>query len=176
MNRIKAPPMTDQPLAAPTTHVFDAETRGFADQFVLWSMRKWVMGHKGSPGALSLLESAFARTSAEGAAGHLDALMRAITTGAARRIAVHAPCCAATSTDELLLLDAVALAQIEMKVDVAFLLRRFLTPAGARSASAPLKALAAALLGSGLKLTVRSGTYPLAAAPLESVAASGMLH
>lgn len=162
---------------SPATHVFDTETHGFADQFVLWSVRKWVMGHKGSPTALALLESAYARTSADGAVTHLNALMLAITTGAARRVAVHAPCCAAISTDELLLIDAVALAQAEVKVDVAFLLRRFLTPAGARAASTPLKALAAALQGSGLRLTVRSGTYPLAGAvPLESVATSAAIH
>jgi hypothetical protein len=169
--------MNRETTAEPIVHVFDTDTHGFADQFVLWSVRKWVMGHKGSPTALALLESAYARTSADGAAAHLDALMRAITTGAARRISVHAPCCAAVSTDELLLIDAVALAQTEVKVDVVFLLRRFLTPAGARAASAPLKALAASLRDSGLRLTVRSGTYPLAGArPLESIATSTALH
>lgn len=159
-----------------TVQTFDSETRGFADQFALWSMRKWVMGHKGSPTALALLESAFARTSTSQAVMHLDGLMRAITAGASRRIAVHAPCCTAISTDELLLLDAIALAQTEVKVDVAFLLRRFLTPAGARAAGAPLKALAAGLREAGLRLTVRSATYPLAAATLEAVPASTMMH
>lgn len=125
---------------------------------------------------LTLLESAYARTSADGAVEHLDGLMRAITTGAARRIAVHAPCCTAISTDELLLIDAVALAQAEVKVDVAFLLRRFLTPAGARAASGPLRAFARSLRESGLRLTVRSGTYPLATVPLESVATSAAIH
>ena len=169
--------MNHETTAEPITHVFDTETHGFADQFVLWSVRKWVIGHKGSPTALALLENAYARTSADGAVVHLDALMRAITKGAARRIAVHAPCCAAVSTDELLLIDAVALAQAEVKVDVAFLLRRFLTTAGARAASAPLKALAASLRDSGLRLTVRSGTYPLAGTTsLESVATSTALH
>ncbi len=169
--------MNHETNAEPTTRIFDTETHGFADQFVLWSVRKWVMGHKGSPTALALLESAYARTSAGGAFAHLDALMRAITSGAARRIAVHAPCCAAVSTDELLLIDAVALAQAEVKVDVAFLHRRFLTPAGTRAASAPLKALAAALRDSGLRLTVRSGTYPLpGAVPLESIAISTAVH
>jgi hypothetical protein len=158
-----------------TVQTFDSETRGFADQFALWSMRKWVMGHKGSPTALALLESAFARTSTSHAVTHLDGLMRAITAGASRRIAVHAPCCTAISTDEQLL-DAIALAQTEVKVDVAFLLRRFLTPAGARAAAAPLKALAASLREAGLRLTVRSATYPLAAATLEAVPASTMVH
>ncbi|MGE0667600.1 MAG: hypothetical protein AB7O49_13670 [Sphingomonadales bacterium] len=168
--------MNNDTLPTSATQIFDSETHGFADQLTLWSMRKWVMGHKGSPTALALLEGAFARTSADGAVAHLDALMRAITTGAARRIAVHAPCCAAVSTDELLLLDAVALAQTEAKVDVAFLLRRFLTPAGARAASVSLRGLATVLRDGGLRLTVRSGTYPLAAAPLAAVAASTALH
>ncbi|MEN3974122.1 hypothetical protein [Emcibacter sp. SYSU 3D8] len=163
--------------AEPITHVFDTETHTFADQLVLWSVRKWVMGHKGSPSALALLENAYARTSTDSAVAHLDLLMRAITAGAARRIAVHAPCCAAVSTDELLLIDAIALAQAERKVDVAFLLRRFLTPEGARAASAPLRALAAALQHGGLRLTVRSGNGPLGhAAPLESVVASAALN
>ncbi len=161
--------MDNDTLSSPASQTFDAETRGFADQFALWAMRKWVMGHKGSPTALSLLEAAFGRTIAEGALIHLDGLMRAITCGAARRIAVHAPCCASTSMDELLLLDALALAQSEAKVDVAFLLRRFLTPAGARAASAPLQALARSLGDSGLRLTVRSGTYPLAVSGLAPV-------
>lgn len=161
----------------PESQTFDTETRSFADQFALWSMRKWVMGHKGSPTALALLDSAYARTSADGAALHLDGLMRAITAGASRRIAVHAPCCTAVSTDELLVIDAIALAQADMKVDVALLLRRFLTAAGARAASAPLKLYALALRDSGLRLTVRSGTYPLAGAPaLESVATSAAIH
>ena len=169
--------MNNEPQTNPTSQIFDAETRGFADQFALWSMRKWVMGHRGSPTALALLESAYARTSADGAVVHLDGLMRAITAGASRRIAVHAPCCTAVSNDELLLIDAIALAQAEMKVDVAFLLRRFLTAAGARAASAPLKSLALALRDSGLRLTVRSGTYPLADAfALESVATSAAVH
>jgi hypothetical protein len=169
--------MDNEPQTNPTSQTFDAETRGFADQFVLWSMRKWVMGHKGSPTALALLESAYARTSADGAVVHLDALMRAITAGASRRIAVHAPCCTAVSTDELLLIDAIALAQAGIKVDVAFLLRRFLTAAGARAASMPLKSLALALRDSGLRLTVRSGTYPLASAgPLDSVGTSAAVH
>ncbi len=169
--------MNPETAAEPVTSIFDTETHGFTDQFVLWSVRKWVMGHKGSPTALALLESAYARTAAGGAAAHLDALMRAITAGAARRIAVHAPCCAAVSTDELLLVDAVALAQAGAKVDVAFLLRRFLTPAGARAASAPLRALAASLRDGGLRLTVRSGTFPPAGTPpLESVATSAAPH
>ena len=82
--------MNSETTAAPITHVFDTGTRGFADQVVLWSVRKWVVGHKGSPTALTLLENAYARTSADGAVAHLDAMMRAITSVASRRIAVHA--------------------------------------------------------------------------------------
>lgn len=161
--------MDTDTLTSPAIQTLDAETLGFADQFALWAMRKWVMGHKGSPTALSLLEAALARTSAEGALIHLDSLMRAITVGAARRIAVHAPCCAETSTDELSLLDALALAQCDPKVDVALLLRRFLTPAGAREASAPLQALARSLGDSGLRLTVGSRAHPIAASGLSVV-------
>ncbi len=161
----------------PASHGLDAEAHSFADQFVLWSIRKWVVGHRGSPTALALLNSAYARTRTEDAVAHLDGLMRAITAGAARRIAVHAPCCPAVSPDELLMIDAVALAQAEMKVDVAFLLRRFLTPAGARAASVPLRSLARTLRDAGLRLTVRSAPCPIAGGTaLHSVAGSTAIH
>lgn len=169
--------MQNDALMTTEVHTFDSDTRSFADQFMLWAMRKWVIGHKGAPAALALLQNAFDRTSAPDAVQHLNGLMQAITAGASRRIAVHAPCCTAVSGDELLVLDAIALAQAEVKVDVAFLLRRFLTPAGARAAAAPLRDLAAALRDSGLRLTVRSGTYPLAGVTtLDMVQVPATLH
>jgi hypothetical protein len=160
----------------PTSHSFDADIHSFADQFILWSIRKWVAGHRGSPTALALLESAYARTRTADAVIHLNALMRAITAGASRRIAVHAPCCPAISTDELLMIDAVALAQAEMKVDVAFLLRRFLTAAGARAAADPLRTLARTLRDSGLRLTVRSAPFPVAGGSVPYGTESTSLH
>jgi hypothetical protein len=129
------------------------DTLAFPDRLALWAVRKWVSGHKGAPVALAMLASAFERTGAPEAPARLDTLMRAVTAGAARRIAVHAPCCAAVGADERLLLDALALAQADPKVDGTLLLRRFLTPDGARAAAGPLHDLARGLLRGGLRLT-----------------------
>jgi hypothetical protein len=152
--------MHNEPLLHETLPVMEADHLAFPDRFLLWSIRKWVIGHKGVPQALAMLESAFSRTGMPCGAFRLDALMQAVTAGAARRIAVHAPCCSQVSQDEILLLDAIALAQTDTKVDVAFLLQQFLTPAGARIAEQLLRELACALEEAGMRLTLRTRRVP----------------
>ncbi|MBI1179667.1 MAG: hypothetical protein GC201_03860 [Alphaproteobacteria bacterium] len=145
--------MQHHPAAGHPFPTADAAGLAFPDRFVLWSVRKWVLGHKSEPRALAMLEEAYARTVSRDGMGLLDALMAALTAGASRRIAVHAPCCGPVSGDEMALLGTLALAQSHAALDLAAPLEAFLTPAGARRAAAPARALAEALAASGFRLS-----------------------
>ena len=149
----------------------------FAHKFMVWALRKWVAGHKGVPGAHEMLRHSFPKTGARDGFAALDAVMRSIAAGAQRHIAIHAPCCSARSDDEQAIVEALAAAQLDEKVEVGFLLAGLLTPAGTRAVEAPLRALARTLKDTGLTLpSNRSWSPPAHMPPLSTVPISTAVH
>ena len=149
----------------------------FAHKFMVWALRKWVAGHKGVPGAHEMLRHSFPKTGARDGFAALDALMQAIAAGAQRHIAIHAPCCSARSNDEEAIVEALAAAQLDEKVEVGVLLAGMLTPTGMRAVEAPLRTLARTLKDTGLTLpSNRIWTPPAHIPPLSAVPTSTAVH
>lgn len=149
----------------------------FADKFTLWAVRKWVIGHQGQPGAHTMLRHSFPKAGTRDGFAALDGLMRSIAAGAQRHITIHAPCCSARSDDEQAIIDALAAAQLDDKVESGFLLAGMLTPTGMRAVETSLRTLARTLKDAGLTLPhSRSWTPPTHHAPLSAVPTSTAIH
>ncbi|HEM47051.1 MAG TPA: hypothetical protein ENO23_08405, partial [Alphaproteobacteria bacterium] len=89
---------------------------GQAEHLVAWGFRRWVAGHADGNGHhWAMVWNDFARTLGTGdgrdALGGLEAMVRAVLTGAPRPLACHRPCCPLLSADEFRIVAMVAACQ-----------------------------------------------------------------
>ena len=121
-------------------------------RILLWMIRKWVAAHKGSDRARETLAYAMAEADAPRLKATLDTVMETLTRHAARRITVVGSCSPIISGDEQLLLDAVALAQAESKVETGLILSPMLRRSGVLAIGSAVAALAHQLVLDGVRL------------------------
>lgn len=128
--------------------------RGFAEQFLIWTLRQAVAERAGAGSAHSLLAEALSVAQAEEAAAPLAALLDLLLLHGRRPPYVHAPRCAVVSADEDGLCAAVAAGQhgTAPLVGRADIFAALLPPSAARLARTEAAALGAEFVRAGLWL------------------------
>lgn len=119
--------------------------RGFAEQFLVWSLRQAMAARTGAQEAASLLAQALEVAGAEEAVAPLAALLDLLLLHGRRPPYIHAPRCVVVSADEDGLCAAVAAGQhgtapLSGRADI---LAALLPPSAARLARAEAAALGA---------------------------------
>ena len=112
---------------------------------LLWCMRFWVAGRRGSSGAAARILRMAGQLDAPQAAKPIDGFMNAVEGGMLGTIEIGCLRCIAIGDDERLLLDALGLAQERRLFEALLILRRFLDPEAARTALFHANALGVAL-------------------------------
>lgn len=141
----------------------------FAEQLTLWALRMRraadTSGEQGAANGDMILARAFDLVGAPGAERYLGEFLTMADVTAEHAIHFREPACPRLAADELAMLDAIATVQAGRDAELAAALGRWLPPAGARLASAPLRAYGAALKAQGLSL--RRDIADAAGAPAE---------
>ena len=123
-----------------------------AERLVLWAVRTWVDGRRRDETADVPFAPAFIATGAADAAPLLHRLMVVMTCRARRPIRIAPPTLRQLMDDEMLILDAVALAQAGAPIDALLALRPILDDGGCRALRQLGPELGAALARGGLRL------------------------
>ena len=124
---------------------------------LLWCMRFWVAGRRGSTGAAARILRMTGQLDAPDAAKPIDGFMKAVESGMLGTVEIGCLRCIAIGNDERLLLDALGLAQERRLFEALLILRRLLTPEAARTALFHANALGVALARVGRFLPAPEG-------------------
>lgn len=127
----------------------------FAEQFLLWAVRRWIAQFKRGQADLSELRHAFRLARAPDALSALDELLGTLATGAQRPLDMRCVKCRSIGADEVLLLSAVAALQAGDPEPCQAILQDWLAPAAARAALRPAMVFAVLLREAGLRLPLR---------------------
>lgn len=130
----------------------DLAALGFPQQFLVWSVRAWVDGHKTGVGRAHLLREAYALAGATEGWLLVEELMTVIAVSARRALDIRCLACRQIGEDEAALLDAVGSLQAGEAAKAQAVLAGWLAPSGARVAFGVLDRLAASLAGARLRL------------------------
>ena len=142
-----------------------------AEKLIVWAMRVWVVGARERIGVDEVLRGSFARAGVPQGLAVLDNMMAVIAAGAARTIDISCVCDDRVSADERRILDVIALFQSGDTLETPLLLRSFLTPSAAASASQLIERLARILADGSLR--VRTGPPRVRRHALGSEASGG---
>lgn len=136
----------------------------FAEQFTIWSVRKWVEQMRAMPRNVSSIRQAFDESDVGAAFSAFDHFMRLVVSGARRQIEVNCPSCRVVSSDEEALLALVAALQAEDKITAYILLGEWLHPAAVRLAYDPVQFVADVFDDAGISLyaQIRHESRPIA--------------
>lgn len=126
---------------------------GFAGQFVVWSVRKWVDVMRSESKELALLRHTFMRAGLCEAFEAFDYMMRIITVCARRTIEVRCVCRPAVSPDETIFLGLIKAGQQGDAVNAHLYLDSFVPSATTRIAHSPVVQLAEAMHRAGMPLS-----------------------
>lgn len=138
-------------LAVPGDVLF-ADLR-FTEQFVVWSIRKWVEVMRTNDGEMSILQNAFVQAEIGDAFEIFDYIMRGVTVSAKRMIEVRCVRCRAVSLDETIFLGMIEAGQQGDAINASMYLESWLPAAAARIAHLPLIHLAEAMDQAGMRLS-----------------------
>jgi hypothetical protein len=118
------------------------EQLAFASQFIIWAARAWVTALKCNRHFAVVSGGTFAQLGLDAAEGALDEFFLLVAHSAGRQIDIRCLKCRYVSPDELVFHRAIAAAQNGFAFQAYHELRRWLAPAAARHAFAPLMRLA----------------------------------
>jgi hypothetical protein len=125
----------------------------FAEQFVVWSMRKWVDIMRSDDKDPSALREVFVRAKVSDAFDAFDYLMRIVACSAKRTIDVRCVQCGEVSPDESLILGLIEAGQHGDAVSAHMYLDEWVPTAAARIAFAPASFVAEAMDRAGIRLS-----------------------
>jgi hypothetical protein len=125
----------------------------FAEQFTVWSLRKWVAVMRTEAKDTAVLQQAFAEARIGDAFGAFDYLMRIVAASARRTIDVRCVGCHAVSLDETMALGMIEACQQGDAVSTHLYLDDWIPPAAARIAYDPVACIAEAMDRSGMRLS-----------------------
>ncbi len=137
---------------------------GFPEQFVLWTMRIWVLGLHQERSVVPVIDQAFSALRTDNGGRLVERMMVALAEGARRTIDIRPPCYPTLSADEQRLLDLVRYLQQDDPMRPLFVLSSFLRPECRGAVRAIGYELARLLLSAGVDLT-GSGIGPAALEP-----------
>jgi len=138
-------------LAAPRIPRF-RELR-FAEQFVIWSVRKWVDIMRGDEKDPAVLREAFEQTRIGDSFDAFDYLMRIVAASAKRTIDVRCVNCKGVSLDETMALGMIEAGQHGDAVSAHMYLDDWVPASAARIAYAPVTYIAEAMDRAGMRLS-----------------------
>lgn len=126
----------------------------FPEQFLVWSIRAWVDGHKSGTGRSGLLRDGFSLAGAADGWLLVEELMSIVAVSARRPLDFRCLACKTLGVDEAPLLAAVASLQREVAAPAVATCEDWLPPSAARVALKLLGRLARELARAGLRLPV----------------------
>jgi hypothetical protein len=138
-------PLDRLPANRPARAGDDLTALTFPQQFVVWSVRVWVDGHRTGVGRAHLLREAYALAGAAEGWLLVEELMTVIAVSARRALDMRCPTCRQIGEDEAAFLDAVASLQAGESAKAIAVLADWLPPSGARIAFGVVERLAAIL-------------------------------
>ncbi len=138
-------------LAAPRIPLF-RELR-FAEQFVIWSVRKWVDVMRSDEKDPSVLREAFEQARIGDAFDAFDYMMRIVAVSAKRTIDVRCVNCKAVSLDETMALGMIEAGQQGDAVSAHMYLDDWVPASAARIAYEPVTYIAEAMDRAGMRLS-----------------------
>lgn len=124
----------------------------FAEQFVVWSLRKWVDIMRGDDKDPAVLREAFEQAKVGDAFEAFDYLMRIVAASARRTIDVRCVRCRAVSLDESMVLGMIEAGQQGDAVSAHMYLDDWVPTAAARIAFSPVSFVAEAMDRAGMRL------------------------
>lgn len=125
----------------------------FAEQFVVWSLRKWVEVMRGDDKDTAALREAFLQAKVGDAFEAFDYLMRIVAAGAKRTIDVRCVRCREVSLDESMVLGMIEAGQEGDAVSAHMYLDDWVPTAAARTAFSPVSFIAEAMDRAGMRLS-----------------------
>ena len=125
----------------------------FAEQFVVWSVRKWVEVMRSDDKDTAVLREAFLQAKVGDAYEAFDYLMRIVAASAKRTIDVRCVRCQEVSLDESMVLGMVEAGQQGDAVSAHMYLDDWVPTAAARIAFSPVSFVAEAMDRAGMRLT-----------------------
>lgn len=143
---------TDEAALSVSGNLLFAELR-FAEQFVVWSIRKWVDVMRTEERELGVLRDAFTQAGIGSVFEAFDHMMHIFTVSAKRTIEVRCVGCREVSLDETNFLSMVEAGQQGDAVNANMYLESWVPTAAARIAHLPLIDLAQAMDQAGLQLS-----------------------
>lgn len=130
----------------------DIDALSFPQQFVVWSLRAWIDGHRSGVGRAHLLREAYELAGAAEGWLLVEELMTVIAVSARRALGMRCLKCRELGEDEAALLEAVGSLQAGEGAKAQAMLADWLPPSGARLAFVLLERLAASLAAARLRL------------------------
>ncbi len=132
----------------------EIDALSFSEQFLVWSIRAWVEGHKAGTGRASLLREGFTLAGAADGWLLVEELMTIVAMSAKRPLDVRCLACRTLGADEAPLIAAIASLQHEVDATAIATCKDWLPPSAARIAIKLLGRLAGELGRAGLRLPV----------------------
>ena len=124
----------------------------FSEQFVVWSLRKWVDIMRTDEKDAEVLRDAFAQAKVGDAYEAFDYLMRIVAASAKRTIDVRCVRCRDVSLDESMVLGMIEAGQQGDAVSAHMYLDEWVPTAAARIAFSPVSFIAEAMDRAGMRL------------------------
>jgi hypothetical protein len=125
----------------------------FAEQFLVWSVRKWVDVMRGEEKDPAAIRDAFLQTKVGDAYEAFDFFMRILAASATRTIDVRCVHCRDVSVDESMILGMVEAGQRGDAVSTHIYLDEWIPAAAARIAFSPVSYMAEAMDRAGMQLS-----------------------